>query len=185
MMFISSMTMTTVIVFMTMVKAFHLTTEMGRGNAGEYLRRLSVCIAGALLFVETNSLAYRTRQAMTDQAAAKPPAGLSRWAKGVWRELMAGNDFTPNEVVTFSRALTWFDLADALQLEAADLRGREKDRKLKAAADASTTGLRFWRTLKFVDPTKPARRPGRPPGKGWTQMRADMPQLRRLPDANL
>ena len=32
MMFISSLTMTTVIVFMTMVKAFHLTSEMGRGN---------------------------------------------------------------------------------------------------------------------------------------------------------
>ncbi len=78
---------------------------------------------------------------------------------------MAENTFMPHEVVTFTRALTWFDLADALQLEAETLSGREKDAKLKAAGDASTTGLRFWRTLKFVDPAKPIRRPGRPSGR--------------------
>ena len=121
---------------------------------------------------------------MTNQGVANPPAGLSRWAKEVWRELMAENTFMPHEVVTFTRALTWFDLADALQVEAEGLSGREKDAKLRAAGDASTTGLRFWRTLKFVDPAKPTRRPGRPPGKGWAQMRADVPQVRRFPNAN-
>jgi len=51
---------------------------------------------------------------MTNQGVANPPAGLSRWAKEVWRELMAENTFMPHEVVTFTRFLTWFDLADAL-----------------------------------------------------------------------
>jgi len=121
---------------------------------------------------------------MTNQGVANPPAGLSRWAKEVWRELMAENTFMPHEVVTFTRALTWFDLADALQLEAEGLHGREKDAKLKAAGDASTTGLRFWRTLKFVDPTRPARRPGRPPGKTWPPMAAGAAMLRRLDHAD-
>jgi hypothetical protein len=117
---------------------------------------------------------------MTNQTATKPPAGLSRWAKGVWRELMAGNEFTANEVVTFARALTWFDQSDALLAEAAGLTGRQKDAKVRAAGDAATAALRFWRGLKFTDPAKPARRPGRPPGGGWSTT-----PVRRLNDANL
>ena len=97
--------------------------------------------------------------------AAPPPAGLSPWAKRVWRELKAANDFAENETVTFTRALTWFDLSDSLLAEAAGLSGRERDAKVKSAGDAATTALRFWRSLKFVDPATPARKPGRPPGR--------------------
>jgi hypothetical protein len=53
----------------------------------------------------------------------------------------------------------------SLRQEAKGLRERERDRKLKAAADAATTALRYLRGMKFVDPSKPTRRPGRPPGK--------------------
>ena len=41
---------------------------------------------------------------------------------------------------------------------------------LKQAMDASTTGLRFWRQLKFTDGT-PARRPGRPSDLDWSPKR--------------
>src|SRR5215467_10950814 len=99
---------------------------------------------------------------MTNPALPRPPGDLSAWARGVWRELMLENDFARHEIVAFTRALTWWDLEDVLRLEAESLSGGEKERRLKAAADASTTALRHWRTLKFVDPAKPARRPGRP-----------------------
>ena len=121
---------------------------------------------------------------MTKPTLPQPPKDFSAWARGVWRELMRENDFMPHEVVTFARALRWFDLADALQLEAEGLSGREKDAKLKAAGDASTTGLRFWRTLRFVDPAKPTRRSGRPPGKPWPPMATGAATLRRLDHAD-
>jgi len=76
---------------------------------------------------------------------------------------MQENDFTPHEVVVFSRALTWFDVEDKLRREAEGLAGREKDAKLKAAGDAATTGLRFWRTLKLrTPPSRRAAQAGRP-----------------------
>jgi hypothetical protein len=37
-----------------------------------------------------------------------PPSDLSRWAKGVWSELTAINEFAPHELVTFKRALGWW-----------------------------------------------------------------------------
>jgi len=78
---------------------------------------------------------------------------------------MEANEFTVAETVVFARALKWFDQSDALEREAEGLSGREKDAKLKAAEDAGTTGLRFWKTLKFTDAAKPTRRPGRPSGR--------------------
>ena len=98
-------------------------------------------------------------------------AGLSAWAKGVKADLLGRNDFAPHELVCFERALTWFDLSDRLVLEAEGLIGRERDAKLKAAGDAATTALRHWRTLKFVDPSRPERRPGRPSDTAWSAQR--------------
>ena len=86
--------------------------------------------------------------------------------------------------MAFTRALTWWDLEDVLRLEAESLSGREKERRLKAAGDASTTALRHWRTLKFVDPAKPARRPGRPSGKPWPPIATGAATLRRLDHAD-
>jgi hypothetical protein len=62
--------------------------------------------------------------------------------------------------------LRWWDVSDALLVEAETLTGREHDRKLKLAADAATTALRFWRALKFISGA-PVRRPGRPPKPTW------------------
>lgn len=87
----------------------------------------------------------------------RPPAGLSKWARGVWTELLSDNVFAPHELMTFARALKWFDVSDRLLREA----------KVKAASDASTSALRLWRTLKFTDPSVPTRRPGRPPKSRW------------------
>jgi hypothetical protein len=99
--------------------------------------------------------------------ASRPPSGLSRRAQARWAKLHELNDFLPHEDFQLEYALTWFDQADVLRREARKLRGRERAARLKSAAEASTVGLRHWRTLKFSDPAKPARRPGRPPGKPW------------------
>jgi hypothetical protein len=96
--------------------------------------------------------------------AACPP-GLSTRNRTLWADLHVANDFAPHEDDQLGRALRWFDVADCLQREAGKLKGPERIARLKSAGDAATTGLRHWRTLKFVDPAKPARRPGRPPGK--------------------
>jgi hypothetical protein len=82
---------------------------------------------------------------------------LSKWARGVWTELLAENHFAPHELITFTRALRWFDISDRLL----------RDAKIKPAADASTSALRLWRMLKFTDPSVPTRRPGRPPKSHW------------------
>jgi hypothetical protein len=96
-----------------------------------------------------------------------PPPGLSLWASRTWSELLASNDFAAHELVTFTRALKWWDVSDTLLIEGASLTGRARDQKFKAAGDAATTALRFWRSLKFATPV-PARRPGRPGKTSWT-----------------
>ena len=113
----------------------------------------------------------------------RPPSGLSPRSRALWTELHSANDFAPHEDDQLERALRWYDVADRLLHEAEKLDGRERGARLKAAGDAATTGLRHWRTLKFTDPAKPSRRPGRPPGTGWTPMRASMPQVRSFTDA--
>jgi hypothetical protein len=46
--------------------------------------------------------------------------------------------------------------------------------------DALLASARFWRQLKFVDPDKPTRRPGRPGGDAWSTSRAAGARFRRL-----
>ena len=94
-------------------------------------------------------------------------AGLSPWARDVWTELLRDNAFSANELVLFHRALRWCDISDRQIREADALKGRERDAKLKSAGDSATSALRCWRTLRFVDPSTPARRPGRPPKVRW------------------
>ena len=101
----------------------------------------------------------------------KAPHGLPEASRAIWAELTTEHTFEPYELVTFTRALRWFDRADALCLAAdAASTAREGAALLKQAMDASTTALRFWRQLKFTDGT-PARRPGRPSGDEWSAKR--------------
>ena len=99
--------------------------------------------------------------ALRRRADLPAPAGLSEWAQSTWATLLADNAFAEFELVTFTRALRWWDVSDRLLAEAEALSGRDFDRELKSAADAATTALRFWRSLKFTSGA-PARRPGRP-----------------------
>ena len=97
---------------------------------------------------------------------------------------MSTYDFETHEVLAFTRALEWFDQSDKLRREAEALRGGERDRKLRASADASTVALRHWKLLRFTDPARPARGPGRPPGKPWPSIAAGAATLRRLDHAD-
>jgi hypothetical protein len=114
------------------------------------------------------------RPARSDRAP-RPPAGLSGWAQGVWRTLLSNHDFAEHELVAFTRALRWWDVADTLLSEAETLVGRERDAKFKAAGDASTSALRCWKTLKFTDDA--TRRPGRPSGPRWSAARRAAAEL--------
>ena len=98
------------------------------------------------------------------------PRGLSPTSAGIWRELTTLHRFEAHELVAFERALTWFDLSDQWLLDAAAAEGRERAQLTKQAMDAATSGLRFWRTLKFVDGNQ-ARRPGRPSDGDWSAKR--------------
>ena len=98
-------------------------------------------------------------------ATTPPPADLSPRSQTRWRELHAAHYFAIHEDYVLEGYLTWDDVATALRREAKGLRGRERDRKLKAAEDAATASLRYLRALRFVDPAAPPRRPGRPPGR--------------------
>jgi hypothetical protein len=111
----------------------------------------------------------------------RPPAGLSRWARGVWTRLLADNEFSDSELITFARALKWWDLSDKLLAEAATAgSGQAQAQLTKLSLDAATSALRHWKTLKFTDASKPARRPGRPSGDGWSPARAEGARLHRL-----
>ena len=121
---------------------------------------------------------------MSKSAAQRSPSGLSRRSRALWTELHSANDFAAHEDDQLERALRWFDVAARLLREAETLNGPLALVRLKAASDAATTGLRHWRTLKFVDPAKPSRRPGRPPGKPWPPVAAGTAMLRRLDHAD-
>jgi len=120
---------------------------------------------------------------MTDETASagpdqqRPRAGrrgrpaLSAWAKGVRADLLARNDFAAHEHLPLHYALIFFSVADGLVIEAEALTGRERAMRLKAAGDAATTALRFWRVLRFEDPARPTRRVGRPADDAWSQHR--------------
>src|SRR5215813_14148455 len=104
---------------------------------------------------------------MNIPVSQRPPRNVSPWANNTWKAFMSSYVFETYEALAFGRALTWFDQSDELRREADALRGRDRDGKLKAAAVASTVALRHWKLLRFKAPARPARRPGRPPGKAW------------------
>jgi len=103
------------------------------------------------------------------QGRPRPPASLSEWARGVWSQLLEANAFDPHEVVTFRRALEWWDRSDRWMAESEQATGRERGALVKQALDASTAALRHWKALKFTDAT--TRRPGRPSGPNWSASR--------------
>jgi hypothetical protein len=98
------------------------------------------------------------------------PAGLSPESASLWKALTTRHRFADFELVTFRKALEWFDRADALCADADRADGRESAALLKQAMDASCCGLRFWRQLKFTG-GEAARRPGRPSGDLWSAKR--------------
>lgn len=105
---------------------------------------------------------------MTDRRKAPaPPVKLSRWARGVWAGLLTANDFRAHELIVFWRALCWWDLSDRWLAESARAPVRDRGRLVRQARDAAQTALRYWRTLKFVDPEGPRPRIGRPSGPDW------------------
>ena len=99
-----------------------------------------------------------------------PPKDLSRQARGIWRELTSTHDFEPHELVTFRRALRWWDVADGFESSAMAVDGKERAALLKLSIDASNAALRCWRTLKFPSPDG-VRRPGRPSDGQWSAKR--------------
>jgi hypothetical protein len=101
------------------------------------------------------------------------PKGLSPRSRAIWRDLVTEHQFEANELVSFRRALEWFDRSDALIASADGMAdARERAALTKQAMDASDCGLRYWRVLKFVDPVM-KRRPGRPSDDGWSIQRRE------------
>jgi hypothetical protein len=100
----------------------------------------------------------------------KPPKALSRKSKAIWAELTELHHFEAHELVTFERALQWWDVSDAAFEGAMQAEGKQRADLLKLSLDASNAALRCWRTLKFPAPAG-ARRPGRPSGADWSPMR--------------
>jgi hypothetical protein len=113
----------------------------------------------------------------------RQPAGLSARSKRLWRDLLDANDFQRHELEVLARALEMADKADEMStiIERDGLLVGGKAHPLIAARrDALLASARFWRQLKFVDPEKPSRRPGRPGGDGWSAKRTEGARLHRL-----
>ena len=108
------------------------------------------------------------------ETQSRPPDGLSRVSRRLWRELTDRHRFEPHELVAFERALGWWDKSDAWLLASEAAEGREQAQLVKQSLDAAQTALRYWRTLKFTDPSVPKRRPGRPAGDDWSPERRAM-----------
>jgi len=96
---------------------------------------------------------------------------LSEKSAALWRRLMKRDSFELHERVALERALTWFDVSDRLALEADSAAGTARAALLKSSMDASTAGLRYWRQLKWIDPSRPAVKLGRKPGDAWSLKR--------------
>ena len=109
-------------------------------------------------------------------ATVPVPKGLSATSVGVWQTLTMQHSFADYELVTFERALRWFDRADAWLTASATVTGPEQARLVKQSMDASNCGLRYWRTLKFAAGV--ARRPGRPSDSEWSPKRRLLQQVR-------
>jgi len=101
---------------------------------------------------------------LTESAEIRPPSHLSRRSQADYRALHETHVFAPHERLTLVRYLEWLDRRDALMVEAEKLSGRERAARVKASGDCATVALRFWRGLKFLDPSRPPRI-GRPPGR--------------------
>ncbi len=104
---------------------------------------------------------------MTKKSAI--PRGLSTKSRALWHALTRDYDFEPHERLQLENALRWDDRSVELarQAEVAD----DKQRLTKLAIDAASTSLRYWRILRFTDPSVPKRRPGRPSGNSWSRQR--------------
>lgn len=104
----------------------------------------------------------------------RPPAGLSRWARAVWKELHEDLEFTKAELVVFERALRLFDRADGFWDQAERegvLKGDRTHPLLASHRDLAMLALRYWRSLGFKDDPAERRRPGRPSGDEWNDKR--------------
>jgi hypothetical protein len=71
----------------------------------------------------------------------------------------------------FEKALRAWDLADRWLRESEAVTGREQARLVKQSLDAGQAALRCWKTLRFVGPAAPIRRPGRPGDQQWSALR--------------
>jgi hypothetical protein len=99
-----------------------------------------------------------------------PPAGLSRGARRIWRQLTALHDFEAHELIAFERALVWWDRSDEWMEASETATGRDRTALVKQSLDGANMALRHWRTLRFRDEDA-ARRPGRPSGDEWSAKR--------------
>src|SRR5688500_14610819 len=88
------------------------------------------------------------------------PSGLSEWAIRTWTALTARHTCEAHELITFGRALRWWDRSDAAAARA----------DMRLAIDCASAALRHWRVLKFPAPAG-VRRPGRQPGAEWNAER--------------
>ena len=112
--------------------------------------------------------------------STKPPAlpsDLSATAAQLWTELVEANRFERHELAILHRALTWFDVSDNCLQQSTTATGQEQSALVRRAADASTTALRHWWTLKWSN-GEPARRPGRQPDDRWNAQRRAQAGLR-------
>jgi hypothetical protein len=98
------------------------------------------------------------------------PKGLSRRARRTWATLTDAHTFEGFELVTFTRALKWWDVSDAFYADAMTATGKDRAALLKLSMDANSSALRCWRTLRFPVPAG-VRRPGRPSGANWSTAR--------------
>ena len=89
------------------------------------------------------------------------PRGLSARSRRIWRELTALHAFGAHEQMAFRRALEWWDRSDAWLAASQLATGPDQGRLVKQSLDAAAAALRYWRTLKFIDPGEATRRPGR------------------------
>ena len=107
-------------------------------------------------------------------AAQRPPVGFSARSRRLWGDLLAANDFARHELELLARALEMSDRADEMSA-VISTQGLLVDGRvhplIAARRDALLASARFWRQLRFVDPAKPARRPGRPSGSEWSPQR--------------
>jgi hypothetical protein len=128
----------------------------------------------------TETASADTTEGLAEESQ-KARSGLSATAQGIRRQLLEENDFAPHELVMLDVALRWSDISASLLRESETLTGRDRAARLKSAGDAATSALRHWRALKFQDPARPTRRPGRPSGDEWSAARREGARAQQAP----